>query len=151
ELINERLAIVVWDRASGRTVTSRMPAGSYVAENSELRWNGAGDALFFSLRSEAWRSSTRANFERLVRGPITHLGSPTREPFLPWDAQRREGNRRAIASWNVAAQAVTTLIPEAMITSWGVSSDGARLWWNDDLTKKTEYETAGRDERLMAR
>jgi dipeptidyl aminopeptidase/acylaminoacyl peptidase len=151
ELVNDRLVIVVWDRVSGRTVTSRMPAEKYVAENSELRWNGAGDALFFSLRSDAWRTTTRANFERLVRGPITHLGSPTREPFLPWDAQRREGNRRAIASWQVASQQVTTLIPEAMIASWGASPDGTRLWWNDDRTNKTDYGTAGRDERLMVR
>ncbi len=152
ELQGERLAMVVWDRVSGRTTTSKLAAGTYVAENSELRWNGAGDALYFALRTEAWRTATRASFERLVRGPITHLGSPEREPFLPWEAQRREGNRRAVASWHVASQRVTTLIPEGLISSWGVSPDGNALWWNDDITKKTNYETImGRDERLLAR
>lgn len=152
ELAGDQLRIVVWNRATGRTITSRTPEGTYVAENSELAWNGDGTQLYFAIRSLAWRAQAQQRFANLVRGPVTHLGSPTREPFLPWEALRREGNRRAVAAWNPATQAVTTLIPEGMISSWEVSPDGTVRVWNDDLTRKTDYETImGRTERLVAR
>ncbi len=152
ELAAERLRIVVWDRESGRSVASRLGEGSYVAENSELRWNGDGTRLYFARRSEAWRREVQARFANLVSGPITHLGSPTQQPILPWEDLIREGNRRSIAAWDPATQAVATLIPEGRIGSWEVSPDGQVRVWNDDLTKKTDYETImGRTERLVAR
>ncbi len=152
EAANDRLRIVVWERANGRVTTSRLAAGTYVAENSELRWNGDGSRLHFALRTDAWRIGVQQRFANLVRGPITQLGSPGKEPFLPWEALRREGNRRAIAAWTPATQEVTTLIPEGMVGAWEVSPDGAARIWNDDLTKKTDYETImGRTERLVAR
>ena len=152
ELVNDRLRVVVWNRATGRSLTSRLSAGTYIAENSELRWNGDGTRLHLALRTEAWRTATQARFETMVRGPITHLGSPEQSPFLPWEELRREGSRRAIAAWTPSTQAVEILIPEGMIGSWEVSPDGAVRVWNDDITKKTDYETIlGRTERLLAR
>lgn len=152
ELTDDRLRVMVWNRATGRSVTSRFAAGSYVAENSELRWNGDGTRLYLALRTDAWRTATQARFETMVRGPITHLGSPERAPFLPWEELRREGNRRAIAAWTPTTQAVEILIPDGMIGAWEVSPDGAVRAWNDDITKKTDYETImGRTERLLAR
>lgn len=152
ELAGERFRAVVWNRGTGRSIISRLAPGTYVAENSELRWNGDGSRLHLALRTEAWRTATQARFETLVRGPITHLGSPERAPFLPWEELRREGNRRAIVAWTPATQAVEVLIPEGMIGAWEVSPDGAVRVWNDDITKKTDYETImGRTERLLAR
>jgi len=152
ELVDDRLRIVVWERTSGRSTVARLAPGTYVAENSELRWNAAGTQLHFALRMEAWRTRVTAQFATLVRGPITHLGAPESEPFLPWEALRREGNRRAIAAWTPATQRIETLIPEGMISSWAVSADGDVRVWNDDLTRKTDYETImGRSERLVAR
>lgn len=152
ELVNERSRIVVWERATGRSVVARLPAGQYVAENSELRWNGAGTQLHFALRSEAWRTQVQERFANIVRGPISHLGSPEQEPFLPWEALRRESVRRAIAVWTPATQRVETVIPEGMIGTWAVSPDGAVRVWYDDITKKTDYETImGRTERVLAR
>ncbi|MFN0100085.1 MAG: hypothetical protein ACKVS7_15545, partial [Gemmatimonadaceae bacterium] len=152
ELIEDRLRIVVWERATGRSTIARLAAGTYVAENSELRWNEQGTQLHFALRSDAWREKVTAQFATLVRGPITHLGAPNTEPFLPWEALRREGNRRAIAAWTPATQRVEIMIPEGMISSWSISPDGVVRIWNDDLTRKTDYETImGRSERLVAR
>ena len=152
DVVDDRSRIVVWERASGRSTVSRLTAGSYVAENSELRWNAAGTQLFFALRAEAWRTQVQERFATMVHGPITRLGSPEQEPFLPWEALRREGNRRAVAAWTPATQRVETLIAEGMIASWSVSPDGAVRVWNDDITKRTDYETImGRTERVLAR
>jgi len=152
EVIDDRSRIVVWDRATNRSTVSRLAVGTYVAENSELRWNGAGTQLLFALRTEAWRTQVQERFATIVRGPITHLGSPEQEPFLPWEALRRETNRRAIAAWTPATQRVETVIAESMIGAWAVSPDGAVRVWNDDITKKTDYETImGRTERVLAR
>lgn len=95
EVVDDRSRIVVWERATNRSTVSRLAARTYVAENSELRWNGAGTQLLFALRTEAWRTQVQERFATIVRGPITHLGSPEREPFLPWEALRRESARRA--------------------------------------------------------
>jgi dipeptidyl aminopeptidase/acylaminoacyl peptidase len=152
EIVNDRLRIVVWNRSTGRSVTSRLPEGRYVAENSELRWNGDGTQLYFAQRTEAWRTKVQARFAELVKGPITHLGSPKREPFLPWEALRREGSIRAIASWTPASNAVTTLIPEGNIGNWEVSPDGQVRVWNEDRGERTDYTTImGRVDRAVAR
>lgn len=152
ELVDDRSRMVVWERATGRSVVSRLAAGSYVAENSELRWNGAGTQLYFALRTDEWRTQVQERFATMVRGPITHLGAGEREPFLPWEALRREANRRAVAAWTPATQRVETLIAEGMIASWAISPDGNVRVWNDDITIRTDYETImGRTERVIAR
>jgi len=152
ELVNGELRPTVWERASKRFTAARIPDGQYVAENSELRWNGDGTQLYFALRSGAWRTRAQERFATLVRGPITHLGSPKAEPFLPWEALRREAFKRSVVAWTVSRQQITTLIPEAMVSSWDVSPDGAVRVWADDETKQTDYQTImGRTERLVAR
>ncbi len=152
ELVNGQLRPTVWDRASKRFTAARIADGQYVAENSELRWNGDGTQLYFALRRNAWRTHAQERFATLVRGPITHLGSSKAEPFLPWEALRREAFKRSVVAWNVARQQITTLIPEAMVSSWEVSPDGDVRVWADDQTKQTDYQTImGRTERLVAR
>jgi dipeptidyl aminopeptidase/acylaminoacyl peptidase len=152
ELVNGQLRPTVWERASKRFTTARIANGQYVAENSELRWNGDGTQLYFALRSDAWRARAQDRFATLVRGPITHLGSSKAEPFLPWEALRREAFKRSVVSWNIARQQITTLIPETMVSSWDVSPDGDVRVWADDQSKQTDYQTImGRTERLVAR
>ena len=152
EQVGERLRVVVWERANGRTTIAKLPAGSYVAEGSELRWNGAGTALRFAMRSEAWRRTVTQRFDSLVRGPVTVLKGGDDEPFLPWEALRREGNRRAIVEWSPATQRVEPLVGERLVSQWFVSADGGVRLWFDDVTAKTDYATImGRRERLVMR
>src|SRR5687768_1437503 len=42
---------VVWERASGKLTVAKIPAGRYVAENSDLRWLPDGSGLAFALRT----------------------------------------------------------------------------------------------------
>lgn len=152
ELTDGQLRPTVWERTSRRFTVARIPEGQYVAENSELRWNGDGTQLYFALRSAAWRTRVQERFATLVRGPITHLGSPKAEPILPWEALRRESYKRSVVAWTVARQQITTLIPETMVSSWELSPDGTVRIWADDQTTKTDYQTImGRTERLVAR
>ncbi len=152
ELVNGELRPTVWERRSKSFTVARIPNGQYVAENSELRWNGDGTQLYFALRSTAWRTRVQERFATLVRGPITHLGSPKAEPVLPWEALRHEAFQRSVVAWTVSRQQITTLIPETMVSSWEVSPDGVVRVWADDQTKRTDYQTImGRTERLVAR
>lgn len=151
ELVDGALRPTVWERASKRFTTMRVPAGQYVAENSELRWNGDGRQVYLALRSAAWRTRVQERFANLVRGPITHLGSPAGEPILPWEALRREAFQRQIVAWTVARPEIVPLIAESMISSWDISPDGAVRVWADDQTTRTDYTTImGRTERLVA-
>lgn len=152
EQVDDRLRLVVWDRTTARRTVAKLPVGSYVAEGSELRWNGAGTALRFALRSETWRTRMSQRFDSLVKGPVTVLRGGDDEPFLPWEALRREGNRRAIAEWSPATQRTTVLVGERMVSQWFVSGDGSVRAWFDDVSTKTDYTTImGRTERLVAR
>jgi dipeptidyl aminopeptidase/acylaminoacyl peptidase len=152
EQVDDRLRLVVWDRTTARSTVAKLPAGQYVAEGSELRWNGAGTALRFALRREAWRTAMAQRFDSLVKGPVTVLRGGDDEPFLPWEALRREGNRRAIAEWTPATQRTEVLVGERMIAQWFVSADGSVRTWFDDVSTRTDYATImGRTERLVAR
>jgi len=141
---------MIWDRRTGRVTPVRVPAGRYVAENSELRWTEDGGRLLFSLRTEAWRRDAAAQFDSLVRGPIAVQASS--DSFLSWEALRRRSNQRSVVAWDTRASRVEELLPEAMLASWAVSQDGTTLTWNEDITRKTDYDNIfGAEARLKAR
>lgn len=69
-LRGEAFEPVVWERASGKFATATVPAGRYVAENSELRWTADGKEVVFSLHTDAWRRKMREQFERQTRAGL---------------------------------------------------------------------------------
>ena len=141
---------MVWERARGRFTTIPVPAGRYVAENSDVRWSGDGRSVLFAVHTLAWRDSARARFVRQTTGPVFVQSST--DPFLAWDALRRAGNVRAVAAYDVAAGRTREVLPEAMIASYQVSLDGSTITWSEDITKKTDYDVIGGSEnRLLAR
>jgi dipeptidyl aminopeptidase/acylaminoacyl peptidase len=140
---------VVWDRTTGRTRTLPVPAGHYVAENSDLRWTNDGTRLVLALRSNAWKQQVATEFERMTRGPI--FVQDSRDPFLAWDALRRRGNVRSIHAIEVASGRATTLLPETMVGSYSVTTDDSILTYQEDITKKTDYDVIfGTEQKLMA-
>ncbi|HSA55696.1 MAG TPA: prolyl oligopeptidase family serine peptidase [Gemmatimonadaceae bacterium] len=138
---NGGLQVQLWERATGRVTTPRLPAGQYVAENSELRWTQDGRSLAFAARSEAWKARARARFEELTNGPITVLDGT--EDFLEWDAMNRMNAERAVVAWDLATGAVRTLHPEGRIGQWTLASDGSAITTQQDITKKTDYDVIG--------
>ncbi len=141
---------VIWERRNGRTSTVRIPAGRYVAENSELRWSEDGARLLFSLRTERWRSDARAVFDSLTTGPVAIQSSEA--PFLAWEALRRHALRRSVMAWESRTGRVQELLPDTTVSSWNLARDGVTLTWNEDITPKTDYDVIfGTEQRLVMR
>lgn len=141
---------VIWDRASSRLTTIGAPAGKYVAENSELRWSADGKRLLYALHTFAWRKAARDSFAVMTAGPVFVQSSEN--PFLAWDALRRTANVRSVVAYDIASGKTTELLPETMVASWEPSDDGATLSYNEDITKKTDYDVIfGSESKLVAR
>lgn len=148
-LENDAWQVTIWDRASGKFTTAKIPAGRYVAENSELRWTKRGDALVFATRTDAWRADAKAKFAALTSAPIVALDG--KDDFLEWDGMNRLSATRSIVSWDPASGAVQTLVPEARIGAWTLAEDGRSVTIQEDITKKTDYDViGGREWKLVA-
>ena len=74
----------------------KMPAGKYVAETSDLRWNGGGTELVFAVHTASWRQKARDTFTNITTGPVFVQNS--KDPFLAWDDLRRMGTRRSVGA-----------------------------------------------------
>lgn len=139
----------VWDRASGKVTTAKIPMGQYIAEFSELRWSGDGRSLAFAVRSDAWKTRALQRFNELTRSPIVVLDGS--DDFLEWDAMNRMSLERSIVSWNWATGAMRTLHAEGRIGSWVLARNDSALTVSEDITKKTDYDViGGREYKLVA-
>ncbi len=149
-LRSERLEPVIWDRATGRVRTLPIPAGWYVAENSDVRWTRSGRQLVLALRSDGWKARIARDFSRMTTGPV--FVQDGRDPFLAWDRMRREGNVRAIFALDAATGASKQLLPESMVASYRLIDDDSTFTWEDDITPKTDYDVIfGTERRLVMR
>ena len=140
---------VVWTRATGKSTTLKVPAGKYVAETSDLRWNGAGTEVVFAVHTAEWRKTARDAFANITGGPVIVQSST--EPFLAWDKLRRMGNRRSVGAVDARTGAYRELIPEGEIGAYTLADDGSAVAYTEDETKKTDYEVGGNDGRLIER
>ncbi|MBV6520427.1 MAG: hypothetical protein MNPFHGCM_00541 [Gemmatimonadaceae bacterium] len=140
----------IWDRLTGKTRMLPVPAGRYVAENSDVRWTQDGTRVLIALRSAAWKARVTTEFERMTKGPI--FVQDSKEPFLAWDDLRRQGNVRSIATIDVASGRVTELVPETMIAQYALSRDDSLLVYQSDITRKTDYDVIfGTENKLTAK
>jgi dipeptidyl aminopeptidase/acylaminoacyl peptidase len=146
-ITNGAQQLQVWDRLTGRTATAIMPAGQYIAENSELRWTADGKSLAFALRQNAWKERARKRFEELTKGPITVLDAS--DEFLEWDGMNRMNQERSIVLWDVGTPTIRTIQPEGRIGTWLLSKDGTAITMQQDITKKTDYDVIGGREWQM--
>lgn len=149
-LRGDALEPVIWERETGRTRTLPVPAGWYVAENSDVRW-GAGDStLLLALRRDRWKARIAAEFARLTAGPV--IVQDGRDPFLAWDRLRREGNVRAVYALDAATGRAREVLREMMVPAYSLSEDDSLLVYEDDVTTRTDYDVIfGSERRLMAR
>src|SRR5688572_7218077 len=129
---------VVWERASGKLTVAKIPAGRYVAENSDVRWLPDGSGLVLALRTLEWRKDAAGRFARQTSGPIFVQSSA--DPFLAWDDIRRLSAIRSVAAYDLRSGKLTELVPERRVNSYTVSRDGSIMTFTEDLTEKTVYE-----------
>ena len=149
-LHNESFQPVIWDRPTGRITTVAAPAGTYVAENSDVRWTESGSSIVFSLHKDEWKRETRATFDRYTKGPVFVQSS--NDPFLAWDGLRRSASRRSVVAYDVATRRTRELIPEGMISQYTLVAGDSVVVYNEDITPKTDYDVIfGTENRMMAR
>ena len=149
-LHNEAFQPLIWDRATGKTTTVQPPAGSYVAENSDVRWSDNGASIVFSLHRDTWKRSVREQFDRYTKGPVFVQSST--DPFLAWDDMRRSSSRRSVVAYDLAAGRTRELIPESMVSSYTLVGGDSVVVYSEDVTTKTDYDVIfGTENRLMAR
>ena len=149
-LHNESFQPVIWDRATGRTTAVAAPAGTYVAENSDVRWTHGGTSIVFSLHKDEWKRGTRETFDRYTKGPVFVQSSS--DPFLAWDGIRRSASRRSVVAYDLAARRTRELVPEGMISSYTLVAGDSVLVYNEDVTPKTDYDVIfGTENRMVAR
>jgi dipeptidyl aminopeptidase/acylaminoacyl peptidase len=147
---NEAQQLQVWDRITGRMTSPVLPAGQYIAENSELRWSGDGKSLAFALRTNAWKERAKKRFDVLANGPITVLDAS--DDFLEWDDMNRMSQERSIVLWDLGAPTVRTIQPEGRVGTWTLSKDGTAITMQHDITMKTDYDViGGREWQLVTR
>ncbi|MEP7002544.1 MAG: hypothetical protein ABI969_18780 [bacterium] len=58
----DMLEPTIWDRTSSKLTTLKMPAGKYVAENSDIRWSSDGKSVLVATHSLDWRKKSRDVF-----------------------------------------------------------------------------------------
>lgn len=139
----------VWTRATNKLTTLKMPAGKYVAETSDIRWNRAGTQLIVAVHTTEWKKKAQNTFTRMTVGPV--FVQDSKDPFLAWDDLRRMGGRRSVGALDVKNGQYRELVPENAITSYTIAGDEPVVTYGEDQTKKTDYDAGGNDSKLIAR
>jgi dipeptidyl aminopeptidase/acylaminoacyl peptidase len=133
-----RTSLHVWD-TQGRTLAAVPLTGdSQVSASSSLAWRPDGSALLVTMRTLAQERAARAAFLAQVDGPVVTHSSD--EPFLEWDAFRREDRTRRLVALDPATGRVTDVLPETRLTSFQLARDGSFLTFLEDATEKTDYD-----------
>src|SRR5262249_19647328 len=129
---------MIWERATGKWQTLAPPQSKFVAENSELSWTPAGDELLVTLRAEGWMKEARAKFEAETKTPI--VAHSSKEPFLAWEDLRRSSAVRSLVAYNLKTGRTREIVAQTKINSYDLSEDGSFITYNEDITKKTDYD-----------
>ena len=129
---------MIWERATGKWQTFAPPQSKFAAENSELNWTPSGDQLLITLRAEDWLKEARAKFEAETKAPI--VAHSSKEPFLAWEDLRRRAAIRSLVAYDLKTGQTREIVAQTKINSYDLSEDGSFITYNEDITKKTDYD-----------
>ena len=147
---DDRFDITLVERATKKTSVVKPPAGRYAFAGSRIRWSPDGKQLTVSMRSDAWRAKTTAEFTRLTTGP--RIVQSSTEPFLAWNGMTRMGAIESVATIERASGRATDVLAEAMTQQWLLTRDGNAIVYSEDITAKTDYDViGGTEQRLLMR
>lgn len=141
---------VIWTKATNKAVTLKMPTGKYVAENSDVRWSPDGKRLVFSTHTTEWRKRVRDTFATMT-GVTPVFVQNSKDPFLAWDAIRREGNVRSVTTLDVTTSQAREAVPEMPLSNYTLAEDGSAITFARDIVAKTDYEGGGGESSLRLR
>lgn len=128
----------IWERATNKFQPVALPAGQRISENSELAWSPDGAQLLMTVRPADWWAQTAKLFERETKGPIVVYSG--KEPFLNWEALRRTASQRSLVAFNVKSGQTRELIAQTKLGSFDLAEDGSFVTYQEDITKKTDYD-----------
>jgi dipeptidyl aminopeptidase/acylaminoacyl peptidase len=132
---------LIWERATNKTRSLALPPGKQVAENANLEWSPDGSQLLLALRNADWRRKASERFRSLTSAPVVVLSG--KQPFLDWEELRRLDAIRSLASYDFKTNQMREVVPETRINAYDLAEDGSFVTYNEDLTKKTDYDTIG--------
>jgi dipeptidyl aminopeptidase/acylaminoacyl peptidase len=132
---------VIWERATGKLRDVEVPGGKHVPDNTDLQWTPDGGQLLFSLRNNDWLTRTSQRFAAETKGPI--VVHSTREPFLAWEELRRMSLNRSLVAYDAKTGQTREILPEMKLRSYELAEDGSFVAYQEDITKKTDYDVIG--------
>jgi dipeptidyl aminopeptidase/acylaminoacyl peptidase len=139
--------LCIWDASTKAVTPVRLQGSETIALNSTLTWTPDGSSIVVALRNLELDRVARERFRLLTEGPIVvHKSS---EPFLEWDALRRETRSRSVAAVNPRTGVVVPAIPQHRLTSYQPSRDGTFFTVMEDVTEKTDYDTIGGTDSVL--
>jgi dipeptidyl aminopeptidase/acylaminoacyl peptidase len=137
----------IWERATGKLINITLPQGKVIADNSGLEWSADSAQLVLALRNVDWQRKTKAKFTSLTTASVVVLSG--KEPFLAWEDLRRMSNVRSLAAYDVKTSQMREIVAESKINSYNLAEDGTFVTYNEDITKKTDYDTIGGTENQV--
>ncbi len=129
---------VIWERATGKLINVNLSKSKIIADNAELEWTVDGSQLLLALRNEDWRKKAAERFRYETKGPIVVHSS--REPFLAWEDLRRMSSLRSLVAYDVRTGQTREILPEMKLSSYDIAEDGSFITYQEDITKKTDYD-----------
>ncbi|MFY9573673.1 MAG: hypothetical protein WAV20_19920, partial [Blastocatellia bacterium] len=138
---NNRFAPIIWERATEKMVDVNLPAGKQAADNAELEWSRDSLRLLLALRTDAWRKKAGERFQYETAGTVVVHSS--KEPFLAWDDLRRMSAQRSLVAFDVKSGQTREVLPEIKLSSYDLVEDGSIITYQEDITKKTDYDVIG--------
>ncbi|MFN0108593.1 MAG: prolyl oligopeptidase family serine peptidase [Blastocatellia bacterium] len=146
----EQFEPAIWERASAKLQAVKLPESKMVAGNTELIWTPAGDQLLLTLRPAEWRKQAHERF--LAETKATVVVHSTKEPFLAWDELRRMAAARSLAAYDLKSGETREVIANTKLNDYNLNEDGALVTYQEDITKKTDYDVIfGNENQLMAK
>jgi dipeptidyl aminopeptidase/acylaminoacyl peptidase len=138
---------MIWERATGKLLNVKLPAGKQAADNAELDWSADGSQLLLALRTDSWRKKAAERFAYETAGPVVVHSS--KEPFLAWDDLRRMAVLRSLAAYDVKTAQTRELLPEIKLGTYNLSEDGSFITYSEDITRKTDCDVIGGTENQI--
>jgi dipeptidyl aminopeptidase/acylaminoacyl peptidase len=136
----------IWERAAAKFTVIAPPSGKSIDDSGEFYWTPDSARLILPLHSADWSDRARKRFQAETEGPVI-FHSSTQEPFLAWVDVRRMSMERSLGSFEVATGRMTEIAPSSpALSSYRLAEDGSMLVLNQDILKKTDYDTLGAGE-----
>jgi len=133
-----RTSLHVWDTARKTLAAVPVTGDAQVSAGSDLVWRPDGSALLVTMRTLAQERAARAAFLAQVDGPV--VVHTSEDPFLEWDAFRREDRIRTLVALDPVTGRTTGVLPGTRLTSYRLARDGSFVAYLEDATEKTDYD-----------